>query len=360
MQFTKTIRSMVRALPFSLLSAALLLWLPPDSRAAGKLVVRVMQQNMDAATDLGFITSATDPKSLMIGLVKTIQEISASKIRQREGMLAQEIANLQPDLVALQEVTLYRKGPLNQPPATEVMHDQLQSLMDALQQRGLHYAVVAVNTLFDAEAPTPLGFDFRMTDRDAMLARTDLAPSNFLLSNVQQGIYQAEWVFGNPVLGSIQVPRGWMTVDVQVGVAAFRFANTHLESPPAPSDIQVAQATELMQILSGTTLPVALLGDFNANAEAGQDHYPTTDVILGAGFVDAWHALHPFDAGYTWPLHGEDAYPPSAQPYERIDLIFLRGLGAAKVVKTGDRPSSSGLWLSDHNGVFAYVPMPEL
>jgi endonuclease/exonuclease/phosphatase family metal-dependent hydrolase len=360
MHFTKTVRSIARTLPLLLMSAALLLWLPPHSQAAGKGMVRVMQQNMDAATDLGFITSATDPKSLMIGLVKTIQEVAASKIPRREALLAEEIANLQPDLVALQEATLYRKGPLNQPPATQVMYDQLQSLMDALQQRGLHYAVVAVNNLFDAEVPTPLGFDFRMTDRDAMLARTDLAPSDFALSHVQQGIYQAQWVFGNPVLGSIPVPRGWMTVDVQIGVAAFRFANTHLESPPAPSDIQVAQATELMQILSGATMPVVLLGDFNANAEAGQDHYPTTDVILEAGFVDAWHAVHPFDTGYTWPLHGEDPYTSGTPPYERIDLIFLRGLGAAWVFKTGGWHSSSGLWLSDHNGVFAYVPMPEL
>src|ERR1039458_10002143 len=196
MHFTKTVRSRARALLFLLLSAALPLWLPPPSQAAGKRTVRVMQQNMDAATDLGFITSATDPKSLMIGLVKTVQEVAASRI------------------------------------------PQLQALMDALQNRGLHYAVVAVNNLFDADVPTPLGFDFRMTDRDAMLARTDLAPSDFALSNVQQGIYQAQWVFGNPVLGSIPVPRGWMTVDVQMGVAAFRFANTHLESPDRKSGVE--------------------------------------------------------------------------------------------------------------------------
>jgi endonuclease/exonuclease/phosphatase family metal-dependent hydrolase len=355
MRFTKTVRGIARALAFLLLSTALLFWLPPHSQAAGKSTVKVMQQNMDAGTDLGFITNATDPKSLLIGLVKTVLEVAASRIPQREALLAEEIANLQPDLVALQEVTLYRKGPLGQPPATEVMYNQLQSLMDALGQRGLHYEVVTVNNLMDAELPTPLGFDFRMTDRDAMLARTDLPPSDFAISNVQQGIYQAEWSFG-----IIPVPRGWMTVDVQIGVAAFRFANTHLESPPAPSDIQVAQATELMQILSGTTMPVALLGDFNANAEPGQDHYPTTDVILEAGFVDAWHALHPLDTGYTWPLHGEDPSTSSEQPYERIDLIFLRGLGAADVFKTGGWHSSSGLWLSDHNGVFAYVPMPEL
>lgn len=341
----------LRATALLLLSAALL--------SAAKNTVRVMQQNMDAGTDLGLIIGATDTKSLLIGLVKTVQEVAASRIPHREAMLAEEIANLQPDLIALQEVTLYRQGPLNQPPATEVMWDQLQSLMNALEQRGLHYEVVAVNNLFDAEAPTLLGFDFRMTDRDVMLARTDLPSSEFALSNVQQGIYQAQWSFGNPVLGTIPIPRGWMTVDVQMGQAQFRFVNTHLESPPAPSDFQVAQATELMQMLSTAGMPVILLGDFNANAEPGKDHSSTTDIILEAGFVDAWHTLHPYDAGYTWPLHGEDPYTPTQQPYERIDLIFLRGLGVADIFKTGGWHASSGLWLSDHNGVFAFVPMPE-
>ena len=351
-------RGIRRMLPLILAGATLLAWFTPQSPAATKVAVKVMQQNMDAGTDLGYITNATDTKSLIIGLVKTIQEVAASQFTQREALLADEIAILRPDLIALQEVTLYRQGPLNQPPATQVMWDQLQSLTDALAARGLHYSVVAVNNLMDAEVPTPLGFDFRMTDRDAMLARTDLPASVFALSNVQQGIYQSEWVFGDPVLGTIPVPRGWMTVDVQMGAAHFRFVNTHLESPPAPNECQEAQAAELVQILGTAAMPVVLLGDFNSNAEPGQDHDQTPDIIQEAGFVDAWHALHPFDPGYTWPLHGEDG-KPNTQPYERIDLIFLRGLGAAEVFKTGGWHTPAGLWLSDHDGVFAYVPMPE-
>ena len=53
-----------------------------------------------------------------------------------------------------------------------------------------------------------------------------------------------------------------------------------------------------------------------------------------------------FDTGYTWPLHGEDPCKANAQPYKRIDLIFLRSLGAAEVFKTGGWSAPLGLWLS--------------
>jgi endonuclease/exonuclease/phosphatase family metal-dependent hydrolase len=340
-----------------LLGAAVLFCSAAAAETGNKGVVTVMQQNMDAGTDLGYIFAATDLGSLMRGVAKTYVEVVASNIPQREALLADEIAARQPDLVALQEATLWLTGPLNQPPASTVLYDQLQLLLNALAARGLHYAPVAVNSLLDAEVPTPMGFDLRIVDRDAMLARTDLPPAEFTLSNVQTGVYQAEFIFGNPVLGEIPVPRGWMTVDVQTPTTAFRFANTHLESPPAPVDIQVAQAQELVQILAAATFPVILCGDFNSNAEPGLDHFPTTDLIVAAGYVDAWHALHPLQPGYTWPLHGEDPYTSASNPNQRIDLIFLQGVGAAKIFRLG--ASVQQVWPSDHTGVSAIVPMPE-
>lgn len=345
-------RSVFGTLPYILLGGALLLGTTAAAQSSGKRAVKVMQQNMDAGTDMGFIFSATDPGSLMMGMAKTYHEVVASNIPQREALLADEIAAQQPDLITLQEATLWLTGPLNQPPATTVLYDQLQLLLDELQNRGLHYAPVAINSLLDAELPTPLGFDLRTVDRDVMLARTDLPPADFTLSNVQTGIYQAEFKWG-----PIAVPRGWMTVDVQVDAATFRFANTHLESPPAPTDIQVAQAQELIQILAAATMPVVLLGDFNTNAEPGYNHFPTTDLIVAAGFVDAWHALHPLEPGLTWPWHSEDPYTPISKPNQRMDLVFLRGLGAAKIYRIG-KPVEQ-VWPSDHSGVVAFVPMPE-
>jgi endonuclease/exonuclease/phosphatase family metal-dependent hydrolase len=358
MYLNKTKRNVLPAMTLAVLSG-LLFWPAAQAQASGgKRIVKVMQQNMDAGTDLGYIFTATDPASLMQAMAQTYQEVVDSNIPQREARLAEEIAVLRPDLIALQEATLWRTGPLGQPPATTVLFDQLQSLVDELEKRGLHYAAVSVNNLLDAEVPTPMGFDLRITDRDAILARSDLPPSRFALSNAQTAIYQAEFVLGNPVLGQIPVPRGWMSVDVQVGGAAFRFVNTHLESPPAPTDIQVAQAAELMQILAGTTLPVILCGDFNANAEPGLNHFSTTDLIIAAGFLDTWHALRPADHGYTWPLHGEDPYTPVTKPNQRMDLIFLRGLDAAAIHRTGF-PAPGPLWSSDHAGVLGFVPVWE-
>jgi endonuclease/exonuclease/phosphatase (EEP) superfamily protein YafD len=63
--------------------------------------------------------------------------------------------------------------------------------------------------------------------------------------------------------------------------------------------------------------------------------------------------LHPNDPGYTWPLFGEDQFQNKVQgPYERIDLIFSRGLSPVSV----RRLSYGAFWgpcASDHTGVIA-------
>ena len=52
---------------------------------------------------------------------------------------------------------------------------------------------------------------------------------------------------------------------------------------------------------------------------------------------------------FTWPLYFEDVASGPAVPYERIDLIFTRGVRALKVDETGtDAP-----FASDHAGVVA-------
>src|SRR5205823_3217407 len=117
--------------------------------------------------------------------------------------------------------------------------------------------------------------------------------------------------------------------------------------------VQVEQANELIAAVAHSPLPVLMCGDFNANAEVGQDHTATTQNILAAGFADAWHTVHPKDAGFTWPLFGEDQQAGPATAFERIDLIFSRGLTVVDAERTGTARPGSGFWASDHAGVVA-------
>ena len=269
--------------------------------------------------------------------------------------MADEIRSEQPDLIALEEVTLWESGPPGGPPT--IVLDQLQLLLKALTERGLNYAPVVVQSLTSTAAPSSPTTIVRFTDRNAILARTDLKHSDMDLSNVQQRIYQAN--FGFPIGGTtVPVLAGWTSVDVKVRGKMFRFVDTHLQSTitgiPAATAVQVAQAEELIATMNSTKLPVVLAGDFNSNAEVGPDDTATTTDILAAGYTDAWRVFNPPGTGFTWPLFLEDFQSgTSVVPFERIDLIFARDLKVASVQRSGLLPP----WPSDHVGVVATLQL---
>ena len=323
--------------------------------------VTVMTRNVDAGTDLGYIFAATDENSYVQGMAATLAELQASNFQQRAARLAAEIGASIPDLIALQEVTLWRTGPIMQPPATTILYDQLDQILAELGKANLHYGVIAVQSELDAEAPVPsAGIDLRLTDRDVILARLDLPQSQFDLFNAQTHRYRAVFSFGNPVLGQMSVPSGWMAVDVMANGSKFRFVNTHLQSAipglQQAEQVQREQADELLASLLFTSTPVVLAGDLNSNAEPGPESTGTAQHIGRAGFVDAWKFAHPADPGYTWPLFGEDQNSGPVTPNERIDLIYVGGplqfwLGRAPAILSAVRTGTTAPYGSDHAGL---------
>jgi endonuclease/exonuclease/phosphatase family metal-dependent hydrolase len=321
--------------------------------------VTIMTRNMDLATDFGLVLGAQTLQQFLAGATATYQEVQASNIPERAQGIAGEIGATHPDLVGLQEVGLWRTGPLGQPPATTVQFDSLQSLLDALNQQGLSYTPVAIMNEFDLEGPSSLGFDVRVTDRDVILARTgDDAPE---LSNIQQQHYATNLTVPT-IFGPVTDLRGWESVDVKIRGKSFRFVTTHLETYSA--SVQVAQGNELLQVPGNTSLPVVFAGDYNSAAgSGGPDQTPTYGNLIAAGLVDSWNVAHPGDPGYTWPLHGEDPYTSSSTPTERIDLVLFRGgFGTSGVQLIGNTTADltpSGLWPSDHAGVVATLQLPK-
>ena len=103
----------------------------------------------------------------------------------RGRLLADEIAGAQPDLIGLQEVALWRHGPLQLtqvgvPNAEIVDYDFLRILLDDLAARGTPYVAVSVADRADVESPSFTGpitapggdpRDIRLTMRDVILMR---------------------------------------------------------------------------------------------------------------------------------------------------------------------------------------------
>jgi Ca2+-binding RTX toxin-like protein len=232
---------------------------------------------------------------------------------------------------------------------------------------------VATTDEFSAAFPAlvnPVTFafqDIQFTDRDVILARTDLPEPAMMLSNVQAANFAA----AVPVeLGDVQLPllRGWNSVDVQMWGQDFRFINAHLEddSPLSPmfGFAQTLQAAELVGTdgPADTDMSVILVGDFNSSADgSGTDTY--ANLTVGAGFTDAWNATRPDESGETWSQNDDlrsdpvTADPPPPGALERIDLVLFRGDMAARSMErimepvTPSDPDTGPLWPSDHAGV---------
>jgi endonuclease/exonuclease/phosphatase family metal-dependent hydrolase len=305
--------------------------------------ITVMTRNMDAGTDFGpFIANfQTDPA---LGVQLTLEEVAKNDFPGRAALLAQEIATAKPDLVGLQEVTLWT---LPTPDGIAVV-DQLQLLLAALAAQDEPYTVVAVNTLTNLAFPVGASFA-RFTDRDAIIVR---ARSPVALGDPQAGRYQTLL----PFAPGITVQRGWLSVDASVANARLRFVTTHLESAaelygnPQVDLIQAAQAQELAQLFA-SALPLVIAGDFNSNAtHTPPEQTAAYKIMLGYGYVDAWSAVHRGVPGFTWPLYLEDPLREHVQgPLERIDLVFARGIAPTSIIRTGLRAPHA----SDHAGVLA-------
>jgi endonuclease/exonuclease/phosphatase family metal-dependent hydrolase len=332
--------------------------------------VTVMTRNLYVGADISPAVAAlaSGSPSAIITAASTIWAgVLSTNFPERAEALADEIANAQPLLIGLQEVSLFRTGApdsfLGNPTRAEaVALDYLGILLGELDERGLHYAPAAVTQNADAEvtgfvAPGVLR-DIRLTDRDVILARTDLPASQLRLSNVQAANFTTNLTVPIGSTGQVFTNLcGWGAVDVQVRGKTFRFINTHLqaESPnPLVNAVQVAQAREILTGPAGTPLPVILVGDFNSRADGTGT--ATYGLLRGAGFDDAWSQTHPKEPGNTFG-HDADLRNATADFTQRIDLILYRGdLRAFDADVVGDELSErtpSGLWPSDHGGVVA-------
>ncbi len=334
----------------------------------------VMTQNLDLGTDLQPILAATDFNTLVAAVTQTFAAVVATNIPARMEAVADEIAKRGPDLIGLQEAAIWRSQTpsdfIPTPDASTVEFDLLQLLLDRLAARGLHYTPVANILNVDAEAPglTPGGVccrDIRLTDRDVVLARTDLVEDLEIL-NPQASNFANN--LGVPFFGgTFTVPRGWASVDVSMGDTTVRFLTTHLEAfDPA---IQVAQAGELLGGPANTTLPVVLVCDCNSSATGtGLDVTPTYADLIQAGFIDAWSEAHPGEAGFTCCQNSALTQPSAFT--ERIDLVLFRGdLSVHSAKRIGATPGDqtprvsppeppARLWPSDHAGVVATLNFP--
>jgi hypothetical protein len=210
------------------------------------------------------------------------EQVAATDFDARVDSLAAELVEYRPDVVGIQEATTWVCRPSWFSSST-VVYDFLDQLLEATEAAGTPYVIAehdgvqamnpgysipalpGLTTVQDPATFQPIfGADevaCGFTIGDAVLVRADLAES---VSAVGTGDYEAKYVVV-PVV--FEVPRGFAWADIDFPQGRARFVATHLESGwaagSAPASAQ--QARELIETTSAWTMPLVVIGDFNAD-----------------------------------------------------------------------------------------------
>ncbi len=320
----------------------------PAAPPEGPTTFKVMTQNLFLGGDLDLLLApGADLPQVVEQIWATVQ---ATDFNARAKVIADTIQASDADLVGLQEAALWRTQTpgdrLPIPNATTVAYDFLDILVRELASRGLSYRIVGSVSNGDVEVTGASGTDYRITDRDAILAKT-----SFPVTAATSGTYPHLAVVDlpPPTPGAppihLTIPRGWVAADFRSGGKTLRFFDTHLEA--FSPDVAGQQAQDLVNLSKAAQLPTIVAGDMNL--PPGSTGYATF-VAAGTGLVDSWTEVKGSDPGLTccWSADLE-----SGAYTTRIDLVFhaadVRPTTAAKVDETERTPT--GLAPSDHAGV---------
>ena len=329
-------------------------------------------------------------------------QVAATDFTQRAPLLADELAREKPAVVGIQEATTWEcsEGVFG---SSVVVYDFLAQLLGATKATGVEYVVAskdgsaAVNPGYaipalpfltvvrDTETFQPIfGSDEAacgFTIADALLVRADLASS---VTAVGIGDYEAKYAVV-PVI--FEITRGYAWADLALPEGSARYVTTHLESiwDPNAEPAGAAQARELASLTSAWTMPLVVMGDFNADprdprssgapnpgaqpdvttgcAEQAQEPTPTNAraecnaywTMVAAGFTDAGpDSLEPTNR--TWGASALLAGPDvtrlaqsegnAAGFTDRLDYIFVRnGVTVESVDLIGNTwPVGPDLW----------------
>jgi len=343
-------------------------------------VVKTMTRNIYLGADLTPAIAAKSTNEFVEANGQILREVTANNFPVRAKGLAKEILKKKPDLLGLQEVSLWRTGPPSLEPllgstgptATTVRYDYLAELLKRLNKGKKLYRVAVVQDEFDFEAPAnengvpgdgPNGLikdaeiNGRLTMRDVILVRRD---AGVVTSNPRKGNFQNLLVV--KVSGvEVKVKRGWTALDAKVrGSKKFRFVNTHLEAFDDETQVPSIRALQAGELVAPggpatTKLPVILLGDLNSD-----------DDTVAAGDRQAYQALikagmrnrstdEPLSCCLKSSLLAEGAGGSVADFDHQVDHILTRDPKVVKLIGssvTGRKPIN-GFWSSDHAGVFS-------
>jgi endonuclease/exonuclease/phosphatase family metal-dependent hydrolase len=357
------------------------------AQAKGKAAqVKIMTRNLYLGADLGPAIASTSTESFIEANGLILRQVDATNFPVRAKGLAKEILSVEPDLVGMQEVALWRSAPPSLgpvfsgiPEATTVKYDFLALLLAQLNKHGRHYRAVVVQNEFDFEAPAdangvpgdgPGGgqgvlanaeVNGRLTMRDVILARTG---AGVITKRPESDVYERLLTVKVAGAKEVTINRGWASVVANVRGSRFRFIDTHLESFDSREVVPSIRAQQAEELVGGpavdvpaSKLPVILVGDLNSDVktETAPGDGQAYRVITKAGFRErsTYKPLNCCIEESNFDLTGGS----TAEFDHKVDHIMTNAPKQVKLVKSGvtGRKQQNGYWDSDHAGLFSVL-----
>ncbi len=360
--------------------------------------VTVMSRNIYLGADVGRALELIP--NLPAAAQYMWDQVKQTDFSKRAKILAREINQSSPDVIGLQEATIWycKKYPWSKKVEvfnfTEQLLDNLNGRYELVSKDG----VKALNPGFSIN---PIPFLTKVNDEqtfnkvfgrssaacgfetgDALLVKKS---DNLEVIEVGNSEYEDSYSIVPTIM---TIYRGYSWADIKVNGVPTRFVTTHLESLWDENKVpnSAKQAMQLVSDLSNTKMPVIVMGDFNADprdprskdqsnpgeqpvqSQACQTNAITCNAYLimsQAGYKDAGpDSLDP--KNYTWGMNalltGADskrliAAKSMGNDYgftDRLDYIFSKN-GTESVAS--EIIGTQGEYGSDHAGVVATIAL---
>jgi endonuclease/exonuclease/phosphatase family metal-dependent hydrolase len=377
-----------------LVAISYLLVTPATTYATSNLVV--MSRNIYLGADVG------KALALIPDLPAAAQfmwnQMRKTDFQARAKLLADEINDYQPDVIGIQEATIWRcQKNLSSKKTTvydfvEIMLTQLSGKYEVAEFENTKaynpgFSISPIPYLTKVNDPEVFQKIFSQDSAfcgfetgDALIVKKQLQPEVINLGNTE---YEATYSIV-PTLMTIY--RGYTWADIKINGIPIRFITTHLESLWDENKLpnSAKQARQLIADTSNTKMPLIVMGDFNSdprdprgkkslnpgeqpveslNCPLASSTCNAYKLMIDSGFVDAGpNSLDPNN--FTWGMNAQLTGPELNRNIaakklgnqfgftDRLDYIIVKNdleINSAKI--TGINPP----YASDHAGVVASI-----
>jgi endonuclease/exonuclease/phosphatase family metal-dependent hydrolase len=312
--------------------------------------VTVMSRNLYLGADIIKLASSQNLNEEMAQAQALHATVDQTNFPLRAKAFAAEVKKNKPDVIGLQEVARFYRGPdgvhdgvTN---ASTPLYDFLAILQKEIKAKGLSYKVVSEQNELDVEVPSNDGYDLRLKLGNAVLVKKGKGATVKVKKGLK-GIFTDQLTVPLPS-GGVTLSRGWAGMDGTVAGKKFRFIDPHAEA--YSDDIATKQFKELLKTgAKSKKVTTIMAGDFNSDPTAQGAKAGGYNAVVGAGFKDT-------SGRQNTCCQSETLTNNPSTLSQWIDHIVVRP--KAKVLKrvvVGNKVSDmiSGLWPSDHAGLVA-------